>query len=60
MKQLGITFLFISVLAAGEAPKEKIAIAVNDFRGEGITESSARIITDRIRSELFASGRFMT
>ncbi len=41
---------------AAQAPKP--AVAVNDFRAEGLEQSSARIITDRLRSELVNSGLF--
>ncbi|MBD3391585.1 MAG: PEGA domain-containing protein [Chitinivibrionales bacterium] len=48
----------IAFSTAWTADTHKITVAVNDFRGEGLQESSARIITDRIRSELFNSGMF--
>ena len=33
-------------------------LAINDFQPEGIDSSTARLISDRIRSELFRIGAF--
>jgi hypothetical protein len=54
----GISCMLATGIFFLAASSEKITVAVNDFRGEAIEESSARIITDRIRSELVNSGVF--
>lgn len=53
-------FLFnvIIMLCASSAHSNKIAVAVNDLKGEGLDESSTRIISERIRSELVNTGIF--
>ena len=40
------------------AQQSKLNIAVNDLEPEGLDESSTRIISDRIRSELINTGVF--
>jgi hypothetical protein len=37
---------------------DKIPVAINDFKGESVDQSSVRIITDRLRSELVNTGVF--
>jgi hypothetical protein len=51
-----VFLLLIPTLCFGE--KEKINVAVNDLAGEGIEASEARIISDRLRSELINSEIF--
>jgi TolB-like protein len=50
--------IFLSATFCFAQEIKKISVAVNDFTAEGIEESSARIITDRIRAELINSGSF--
>lgn len=38
--------------------QDKIAVAVNDLNGHGISESDTKIITERLRSELIKTDRF--
>ncbi len=57
MKIKYVLFL-LALVSASHAEIQKITIAVNDFRAEGIMESDARIITDRLRIELLKTGIF--
>jgi hypothetical protein len=54
----GAAFFVLSLLCVFAACAQTSMVAVNDFRGEGVAASSARIISDRIRSELVNSGLF--
>jgi hypothetical protein len=50
-------FLFIPLICFAQKPV-KTPLAVNDLAGEGIEASEARIISDRLRSELINSEMF--
>lgn len=54
------SFIFIVLILAVTAfsQTEKINIAVNDLSAKGIRQSSADIISERLRSELFMTGHF--
>jgi TolB-like protein len=57
MKWLVVPFVvLLAGLASAEKGPDKVAIAVNDLGGEGIDQSSANIISDRLRTELFKTG----
>lgn len=52
-------YILLSILACSLfAQQPKLNIAVNDLNAEGIDSSSAKIISDRIRSELINIGVF--
>jgi len=46
------------IAAAIVAIAEPVNVAVTDLQAEGIEASSARVISDRLRTELFATGAF--
>ena len=48
----GLIFLFSTLIYA------QISIAVLDLEGKGLTELEASILTDRLRHELFQTGRY--
>lgn len=56
MRRSAVIVLILLFYAA--ASSEKLAIAVNDLEPQGIEQSSASIITNRLRNELFKTGVF--
>lgn len=55
MKTFMLLILLLPLYLFG---KDKIAVAVNDLNGHGISESDTKIITERLRSELIKTDRF--
>jgi TolB-like protein len=52
-----LAFLFsVNIFATGNSTQPKTNIAVADFIGQGVDASTASVITDRLRSELFNTG----
>jgi TolB-like protein len=50
------SLFFLNLFASGVSPQTKTNIAVSDLAGQGVDASSAAVITDRLRSELFNTG----
>jgi len=48
-----------SVLLRRQAAEQRIAVAVVDFKGVGVSRDEVAILTDRLRAELVDSGIFM-
>ncbi|MDD5675201.1 MAG: CsgG/HfaB family protein [Chitinivibrionales bacterium] len=48
--------LSLNLFAAGDSTQTKTNIAVSDLTGQGIDASTAAVISDRLRSELFNTG----
>jgi TolB-like protein len=53
---LFIILLSLELFAARDSTQTKTNIAVSDLAGQGIDGSTAAVITDRLRSELFNTG----
>jgi len=49
----------LSIVILNSYAQNKIPIAVLDLQGEGISSSETRILTSRLRTDLFNSGRFV-
>lgn len=50
---------FVVLLSFAAAAQETFPIALTELQAEGIDESSVRVISDRLRTELFKTGEFM-
>jgi len=50
-------FVALVVSMAVTAQSGKYTIAVSDLKGQGIDESTAAILSDRLRTELFKTGK---
>jgi TolB-like protein len=55
---VGILLLLVVSLTFAARPQKALTIAVNDFSAEGIQPSEARIISERLRSELLKTDQF--
>lgn len=58
MFRLNFLLLFTFILTSNLFSQKKIPIAVMDLSGEGISASETRIITSRLRTDLFNTNRF--
>lgn len=51
-------FFVILIVSASALAQEKTAVAVMDLNGEGISPSETKLISSRLRMELFRTGKF--
>lgn len=58
MKKFHALFIIIVILSSLAIAQTKTYIAVLDLQGKGLTEMEASILTDRLRNELFQTGKF--
>jgi len=54
----GVCLMLLCFLGFPVMGQERIPIAVSELKGEGIDESAARLISDRLRTELFKTNLF--
>jgi len=58
LKKFHALFIIIVILSSLAIAQTKTYIAVLDLQGKGLTEMEASILTDRLRNELFQTGKF--